>query len=244
MPPQIPYRPGGVENRVAQNKWLRTSGSDLCREPGGSAFGQLALRGLLSARNTPQAPASLGQPAAWSALAGHIGPCFRPRHRPQAPLSKAPDSSHSASARSSARSMSTSHAASVAASAPARTHADEAAGRNRPNRLGSWSLACVRSVWSAGRLEFRGALPALAPQHGTVARSTRLESEVIAPACHQKKMPPPGNTSRAGSRMGRHQTPPPARNLRAQTSVRALLASNNACNSKGDWAQRWSSPSA
>eukprot|EP00964_Phaeocystis_antarctica_P020950 scaffold11593_cov61-Phaeocystis_antarctica.AAC.7 len=39
-------------------------------------------------------------------------------------------------------------------------------------------------------------------------------------------MPPPGNTSRAGSRMGRHQTPPPARNLRAQTSVRALLASS------------------
>ena len=27
----------------------------------------------------------------------------------------------------------------------------------------------------------------------------RLESEVMAPACHQKKIPPPGNTSRAGA---------------------------------------------
>ena len=51
----------------------------------------------------------------------------------------------------------------------------------------------------AGRLEFRVALPALAPQHGTVERSMRLESEVMAPACHQKKIPPPGNTSRAGA---------------------------------------------
>jgi hypothetical protein len=43
------------------------------------------------------------------------------------------------------------------------------------------------------------ALPALAPQHGTVERSMRLESDVMAPACHQKKIPPPGNTSRAGA---------------------------------------------
>ena len=51
-----------------------------------------------------------------------------------------------------------------------------------------------RGVWSFGV-----ALPALAPQHGTVERSMRLESEVMAPACHQKKIPPPGNTSRAGA---------------------------------------------
>ena len=50
-------------------------------------------------------------------------------------------------------------------------------------------------VWSFG------ALPALAPLHGTVDRSMRLESDVMAPACHQKKIPPPGNTRRAGSRM-------------------------------------------
>ena len=48
-------------------------------------------------------------------------------------------------------------------------------------------------------MEFRVALPALAPQHGTVERSMRLESDVMAPACHQKKIPPPGNTSRAGA---------------------------------------------
>ena len=125
-----------------------------CREQDGSALGQLALRRLLSATNTPQAPASLGQPAAWSALAGHIGPCFRPRHRPQAPLSKAPDSSHSASARSSARSMSTSHAASVAASAPAYMQMKRRVG-TVPTvwDLGAWR-ACgasgVRGVWSFG----------------------------------------------------------------------------------------------
>ena len=51
----------------------------------------------------------------------------------------------------------------------------------------------------AGHVEFRVALPALAPQHGTVERSMRLESDVMAPACHQKKIPPPGNTSRAGA---------------------------------------------
>ena len=56
------------------------------------------------------------------------------------------------------------------------------------------SALLERGVWSFGV-----ALPALAPQHGTVERSMRLESEVMAPACHQKKIPPPGNTSRAGA---------------------------------------------
>ena len=70
-------------------------------------------------------------------------------------------------------------------------------------RLGTWvwRSGAVRRVCTtgAGRLEFRVALPALAPQHGTVERWMRLESEVMAPACHQKKIPPPGNTSRAGA---------------------------------------------
>ena len=53
----------------------RTAGSAccacLCREQGGSDLGQLAIRRLSSARaclRLPRAPASLGQPAAWSAL--------------------------------------------------------------------------------------------------------------------------------------------------------------------------------
>ena len=70
-------------------------------------------------------------------------------------------------------------------------------------RLGTWvwGSGAVRRVCTtgAGHVEFRVALPALAPQHGTVERSMRLESDVMAPACHQKKIPPPGNTSRAGA---------------------------------------------
>ena len=72
---------------------------------------------------TPQAGRSYGQPEPISRVGGSGRPYrawFRQEHRPHAPRSKAPDSSHSARARSSARSMSTSHAASVAASAPAR----------------------------------------------------------------------------------------------------------------------------
>ena len=97
--------------------------------------------------------------------------------------------------------MSTSHAARVAASAPARTHEVNGLGLQWPfGNLGLeiWSGA-ARLHSGAGRLEFRVALPALAPQHGTVERSMRLESDVMAPACHQKKIPPPGNTSRAGA---------------------------------------------
>ena len=62
-----------------------------------------------------------------------------------------------------------------------------------------WSGAASLHYWSGASGVSMVALPALAPQHGTVERSMRLESEVMAPACHQKKIPPPGNTSRAGA---------------------------------------------
>ena len=67
--------------------------------------------------------------------------------------------------------------------------------------LGSGDLerCCESALLERGVWSFGVALPALAPQHGTVERSMRLESEVMAPACHQKKIPPPGNTSRAGA---------------------------------------------
>jgi len=133
-PPQIPYRPRS-----------RTSGS---------AFGQLALRRLLSAPDhAPDCPRSYGRPKSIGRLGGSGRPCrawFRLRHRPQAPRSKAPDSSHSARARSSARSMSTSHAASVAASAPA--HAERAVGRGR---LGAWRFVCGASGVLARCLHWR-----------------------------------------------------------------------------------------
>ena len=53
----------------------------LHRNQAGSAFGQLALRRLLSARTRswlglPGASASLGQSAAWPALAGHTSLAF------------------------------------------------------------------------------------------------------------------------------------------------------------------------
>ena len=123
-------------------------------------------------------------------------------YRPHAPRSRAPVSSHSARARSSARSMSTSHAARVAASAPARTHEVNGLGLQWPfGSLGLeiWSGAARLHYWSGASGVSMVALPALAPQHGTVERSMRLESDVMAPACHQKKIPPPGNTSRAGA---------------------------------------------
>eukprot|EP00964_Phaeocystis_antarctica_P052648 scaffold30844_cov37-Phaeocystis_antarctica.AAC.1 len=45
--------------------------------PAGSPEASLSARPRL---RLPRAPASLGQSAAWSALAGRIGPCFRRRH--------------------------------------------------------------------------------------------------------------------------------------------------------------------
>ena len=196
-PPQIPYRP-----------MPRTSGS---------AFGQLARSGGFCQRQImPQTARGAMTGLSQSAVLGGSGrpyrAWFRLRHRPQAPRSKAPDSSHSARARSSARSMSTSHAASVAASAPARM------------QNGRCWKRWVGAAWEPGGLcggclEFWGAPPALAPLHGTVDRSMRLESDVIAPACHQKKIPPPGNTRRAGSRMSESAT---KRHPRQQLRWRSL----------------------
>ena len=44
--------------------------------PAGSPKASLSARACLG---LPRAPASLGQSAAWAALAGHIGACFQPR---------------------------------------------------------------------------------------------------------------------------------------------------------------------
>ena len=69
--------------------------SNLWRKRGGSGLGQLALRRpLLSARSCsglPRAPASLGQPAAWAALAGHASRVLRISSNRRWPTATWPD---------------------------------------------------------------------------------------------------------------------------------------------------------
>ena len=58
------------------------------------------------------------------------------------------------------------------------------------------SRATCISHWQAARVA--ASAPALAPEHGTRLRSTRFDRPTIAPACHQKKMPPPGKARPRG----------------------------------------------
>ena len=71
---------------------MAASPPQLCRKQGGSGFGQLALRRPQSAPDQASgchmAPTSLGQSAAWAALANHTGPVMFDRaqymsHAPQ-----------------------------------------------------------------------------------------------------------------------------------------------------------------
>eukprot|EP00964_Phaeocystis_antarctica_P090651 scaffold58029_cov63-Phaeocystis_antarctica.AAC.3 len=64
-----------------RRRWRRRSprGTKPCGKRGDSGFGQLALQRLLQRQIMPQAApssASLSQPAAWAALAGHTGLVF------------------------------------------------------------------------------------------------------------------------------------------------------------------------
>ena len=140
------------------------------------------------------ARASLSQSAAWAALGGHIGLGF---DKSTGPTPHGPKHLTPRTAQEPARAPGPCPRRTRRAWPRVLLRACKRGGGSGPfgsSELRARSLACRCQ-------EFRGALPALAPEHGTVERSMRLESEVIAPACHQKKIPPPGKTSRAGNRI-------------------------------------------